>query len=241
MHQTALITVTHDPRGRNIELFNRMSSQIKNIYGELFITVSDQSCPKLIETLENSPFHTKIIPKRGAADARRQAISFGLTGNSDYFHYCDFDRLLCWGSFYYDELSRVVEQIPQHDYLVIGRTKRAFETHPTEWKETERITNKICSLELGNEVDITAGSCAFSRLSATYIHVHSTAQMTDAEWAMIVHRLAKLNVDYIAVEGLQYHEDINGVNAKKSTAHVWYDRLRLSTIISETAIKTGKT
>lgn len=41
-------------------------------------------------------------------------------------------------------------------------------THPVQGVETENITNKICSLELGKEVDITAGSCSFSRNAGKY-------------------------------------------------------------------------
>ena len=64
--------------------------------------------------------------------------------------------------------------------------------------------------------------------------------MTDAEWAMIIHRIAKLNVDYAQVEGLEYHEDTNGITRIISDSEKWLGRLQLSLIISQTALKIGK-
>lgn len=240
MSQVALITATHDPTGKNIDLFNQLLSHLQEIYGELFITISNESSQKLIDVVKQSSFQVKIIPKEGAAQARREVVKFGLTGKSEYFHYCDFDRLLTWSKHHLDELKEIVSDIPNHDYLILGRTKRAMETHPLEWIETEKITNTICSLELGKNVDITAGSCAFSEKSAEFINRYSKEKMTDAEWAMIAHRLAEVEVDFCPVEGLEYDEQINGIERKLPESEKWLSRLKLSLIISESAIKTGK-
>ncbi|MFJ5770170.1 hypothetical protein [Psychrobacillus sp. NPDC093180] len=185
-------------------------------------------------------FNVKIIPKEGAAQARRNVLDFGLTGKGQYYHYCDFDRILTWGKNHLEELKNVVLDIPNHDYQILGRTERAMQTHPVEWIATEKITNNICSLELGKQVDITAGSCSFSRESAEYINSYSKEKMTDAEWAMIAFRIAKLDIDYRPVEGLEYHEETNGISRIISDTEKWLSRLKLSLIISETASKTGK-
>ncbi|TCJ04533.1 hypothetical protein E0Y62_08800 [Cytobacillus praedii] len=240
MIQTALITVTHDPHGRNVKLFQEFKELLEDVYSELFITVSEESSSNLLDALENSKFKTKIIPKLGAAHARREAVKFGLSGTSQFFHYCDFDRLITWVQKHSIELRKIVSFIPQFDYLILGRTERAFQTHPIEWQETERITNRICSIELGKEVDITAGSCAFSRKAGNYIKDCSKEKMTDAEWAMIVHRIANLEVNYLPVEGLEYQEDINSTNGRVTDSEAWLSRLKLSFIISETAYKVGK-
>lgn len=240
MPQIALLTVTHDSEGKNIKLFNELQKELEGIYSEIFIAISEESSIELIKVMEKSKFNIKLIPKEGVAQARRKALKFGLTGKSQYYHYCDFDRILTWGKNHLDELKSVVADIPNHDYQILGRTERALKTHPVEWVETEKITNKICSLELAKEVDITAGSCSFSRKSAEYISRNSKEIMTDAEWAMIALRIAKLDVDYRPVEGLEYHEETNGVSRTISETEKWLVRLKLSLIISETATKTGK-
>lgn len=63
--------------------------------------------------------------------------------------------------------------------------------------------------------------------------------MTDAEWAMIVRRIGKASVGYRAVEGLEYVESINGhPSSTQLDANSWLARLRLSYVISESAIST---
>lgn len=240
MSSVALLTVTHDPKGKNLKLFYELQKEFEDIYNELFITISDESSIELIKEIEKSKFNVKIIPKMGVAHARREALNFGLSGKSAFYHYCDFDRLLTWGNNHLDELKKVVLEIQNHNYIILGRTERAMNTHPVEWVETERLTNKICSLELDQEVDITAGSCAFSRKSGEYIHLHSKEKMTDAEWAMIAYRIAKFDIGYTAVEGLEYHEKTNGITRSISDSEKWLGRLDLSYIISESAIKVGK-
>jgi hypothetical protein len=240
LQKIALITVTHDPSGKNMKLFKELQEDIEGIYSELYITMSDASSIKLLEEIKKSNFKVKVIPKNGAAEARREVLSFGLSGQSEFFHYCDFDRLLTWGKNHLNELKQVISNLEGYDYLILGRTERALKTHPDEWIETEKITNKICSLEFGMNVDITAGSCLFSKVSAEYINKYSKEKMTDAEWPMIVHRIAKLDIGYSPVEGLEYHEETNGITRSISESEKWMGRLKLSSIISETAITTGK-
>lgn len=240
MNNIGLICVTHDPVGKNTNLINKLGSSLNEIYQDIYITVSEETNKDLIDKLEENGFKIKVIPKKGAAHARREVLKFGLTGSNQYFHYCDFDRLLTWADRYGNELKSIVAEIPNSDYLILGRTERAFNTHPIEWVETEKITNKIFSLELGLEADITAGSCGFSRQSAQVIANNSKDKMTDAEWAMIVHRIGKMKVDYKAVEGLEYREEVNGYTRQITDSEKWFGRVKLCYIISESAINTGK-
>ncbi len=176
----------------------------------------------------------------GAAHARREVVQFGLEGNHEHYHYCDFDRLLTWIKTDIDELRQVIRDIQSSDFLVLGRTEQAFQTHPKEWIETERITNKIFSLEIGRQMDITAGSCAFTKRCAEYILRYSEAAMTDAEWPMIAWRIAEAEVDVCHLDGLTYLEVFNNINHDIPESERWLGRLRLSYVISETVLKTGK-
>ncbi|WP_426350308.1 hypothetical protein ACPWSR_03455 [Alloiococcus sp. CFN-8] len=240
MNNVALICVIHDPTLNKVSFVNRIGPLLKEIYKDMYVTVSQETSKALREELVANAFKVKVIPKKGAAHARREVLKFGLTGGNDYFHYCDLDRLLTWADRYRDELKSTVNETSGHDYIILGRTERAFSTHPVEWVETEKITNKIFSLELGEEVDVTAGSCGFSRQSAQLISENSKDKMTDAEWAMIVHRIGKKKVSYRAVEGLEYREELNGYSKEVNGSEKWFNRVRLCYIISESAINTGK-
>ncbi|WP_342515707.1 hypothetical protein [Sutcliffiella sp. FSL R7-0096] len=241
MNNLGLITITHDPNGRYINLFIKHITYITELYEEIYLTISNQSSKEWEEALKVEPsLNFKTIPKKGTAHARREAVKFGLSGKCDYFHYIDLDRLLTWCDRYPEELRGIIGKIPGHPYTILGRTERAFLTHPEEWVETERITNKICSLELRKEVDITAGSSSFSRECASRITSNSKSDMTDAEWPMIVYRIMKQPIHYIEVEGLEYWEATNSVTREVSEGEEWVGRLKLALIISESAITTGK-
>lgn len=240
MSEVALITIVHDPNGKSIPFYKSLKKQFDSIYSELYITISEESSLELKQELEKSNFKIKFIPKRGVTHARHEVLPFGMTGDSKYFHYCDFDRLLTWAYQYPHELQNIVKNIPSHQYIIFGRTEKAFDTHPSEWIETEQIANKIFSLEFGQNVDITAGSCGFSRECAEFILKYSKDQMTDAEWPMIIHRIANLPVCYAAVDGLEYQYEFSGHSETISPSAEWFRRLSLCYIISESAIKAGK-
>lgn len=205
----------------------------------MYIAVSDETAKDVLIELARGGFATRVVRRSGAANARRDALRFATITSSKYLHYCDLDRMLTWVLNYPDELRQIKDEIAKYDYTILGRTERAFHTHPESWVKTEAITNHICSLELGFEVDITAGSCGFSSDSLHLILQHSVSRTTDAEWAMIVRRIGKGSVGYRAVEGLEYVEDINGnPSSTQLDANSWLGRLRLSYLISE-SISTG--
>ncbi len=120
----------------------------------------------------------------------------------------------------------MINDICNYDYLIIGRTERAFDTHPVEWKETEKIANRITSIELDFNADVTAGSCGFSRKSAMFISEYSKDKMTDSEWPMIIKRIGNLHVNYKVAEGLEYKEDINNSQKNVNDAEKWLVRLK---------------
>ncbi len=111
----------------------------------------------------------------------------------------------------FNNKDNVVSEIPKYPYLIIGRSNKAFYSHPVEWYETESIANKIFSLEVGINADITAGSCGISRESANYISKFSNCLMTDAEWPLIVKRIARFDIGYMETDGLCYVEENNGI------------------------------
>lgn len=236
-----LLTTIHDPNCKNLNSFKESAEYIRKIYKDISVTVSDQTNSAYIEELKKYDLNVKVIPKKGAANARREVLKFGISSSEcEFFHYCDFDRMLTWIKSNPEELNKLSKDVVKCDYLIIGRTKEAFLTHPIEWIETEKLSNKVFSLLFGQEVDITAGSCAFSRRSAELISEYSSDEMTDSEWPMIIHRLTSYKINYIAVEGLKYFDDVNGVNIVENEVNAWLSRIRLSYLISNSAVNKCK-
>lgn len=231
--QVALTCITHDPSGSLLPIIRELKDElIKLNYNQKYITISDLTPEEVISELKQCNFNINIIEKSGAANARRESLKFVNNYSHDYYHYCDFDRLLTWIIEFPDELDTLIKNIADVDYLIIGRTQNAFHTHPEEWKVTESISNKIMSLQLGRDVDITAGSCVLSRRSMNYIIKYSSWKMTDAEWPMIINKLTDFDIDYIEVEGLKYINKLNKDNII-DPVQSWSTRLKLSYIISQ--------
>ena len=113
-----------------------------------------------------------------------------------------------WAETYPEELRSIVESIQKHDFLIMGRTKRAFDTHPRFQAETEKLANKVSSLLLGRDVDITAASRGVSMGATEIILKHSKAKFcgTDSEWPVIIHCRSSFQIGYVEVEGLEYED-----------------------------------
>lgn len=80
MNNIGLICVTHDPTGKSTNLVKKLGSSLNKIYQDMYITVSEETNRGLIVELEKNDFKIKVIPKKGAANARREVLKFGLTG-----------------------------------------------------------------------------------------------------------------------------------------------------------------
>jgi hypothetical protein len=119
------------------------------------------------------------------------------------------DRVLHWARSYPEELKRVTAAIPGNDFLILGRTKRAMETHPRNQMDTEALANKVFSLITGIEMDITAASRGISREAAETILRHSRGRFfdSDSEWPIILH-CNGYKLSYMEVEGLEWETEV---------------------------------
>jgi len=128
-----------------------------------------------------------------------------------------------------------------------------METHPVSQRETERLANKVASLVLGREVDVTAASRGLSPEAARTVLEYSNVKSfdTDSEWPVIIQCKSKMQIDYIEVDGLsfedwlQYAEDVdaaggleNWKRAKDEDPARWLHRMRLAQMIAEAALAT---
>ncbi len=229
----ALLATIHDKNGKDLGLMRDGINTLIQIYDEVIFTISEVTCSAYIGELSQIPNCSFIvIPAKGAGDARRNVLKLALEkSHCDFFHCCDFDRILTWLNYDKKELYDLKCTIVKTDFLIIGRTATAFNCHPKSWIETEKITNTVASLALNMKVDITAGSCAMSRNAGMLIIKNSKAKMTDGEWPMIIHKLSSMDIDYIAVEGLKYIEDINSCKSPSSEINQWIGRVNLESII----------
>jgi len=140
------------------------------------------------------------------AHGRHAALQKALELPGGHIHYADMDRLLHWLEVNPEEWRQTLAAIRRADCLIIGRTERAWATHPLAMQETERSINNIFSSLLGRPVDLGGGSRIFSRPAAMCLLAYSppgNAPGTDAAWPVLLQR-AGFSVDYLAVDGLEW-------------------------------------
>jgi hypothetical protein len=202
----ALVSTLHDPDGRMVQPTRRFLDDLKRIYEAIIVVPTSATTPRLLEVLPGTVVESLSESNGCIGVGRRHALKLGVETGSTHLHYCDFDRALHWIGRYPEELAEVVEAVRQHDFLMVGRTDRAFDTHPRVQIDTERITNHGFSLWYGEEVDVSAGSCGVSAAAARLILDRSVAptNATDAEWPALVRLAPGMKVGFLRTEGLEF-------------------------------------
>lgn len=142
--------------------------------------------------------------------SRREALQLAREDGAERLFYCDFDRWLHWADRFPDELQGLPGTIVRHDpdawYVCLGRSSRAFATHPRVQRETEALSNRVISLLTGKKVDATAGSCWLTAPAADLILADSveTSNATDLEWPALIARSGPGRLSSFRVEGLEF-------------------------------------
>jgi len=206
MNEVALAATVHDPSGRFLPFIQKYIAGIASLFPNKAIAVTSQTNPNVKEILNNNGVRLIQTRENEIGSSRRMSVKLALEFKCNHILYCDFDRMLHWVASYQHELESTLIKIQTFDYFIIGRTKRAFETHPLVQKETERITNHVFQMNIGRPFDVTSGTSAMSKKAAEVILNHSIAlsNATDTEWPVIVSRLFSDKIGYVEVEGMEF-------------------------------------
>lgn len=257
MTGVTLATYIHDPDGALYKAIAENISLLMKMYDGIVVIVTKMTDEAIIDELEKNgcdvEFQSNGVGQEFIGDARRMAISEALKKGTGLIHFADIDRILYWVQFYPEELRGVIQDIPKHYFLIIGRTNGAMETHPRSQVETEGLADEVCSLILGLDVDVTAASRGMSSEAARLILKYSKAKYcnTDSEWPIIVHCKSDGLMGYVEVDGLGFEDwlkDTKGVKSagglegwkrlRDESPRSWLHRIRTAHGIAETALTT---
>lgn len=204
-----LLTTVHDPHGKLVEATQNELLHIAELYAGMVVEMTDSTDPRLKKLLSNVA-RIHYNPPGDIARARRNLIRIGLLLHpASCFHFADYDRLLHWWIHYPDELRSVAAVIPDYDFVVLGRTERAMQTHPFIQRETEKLINRLFAHAFGQSIDPLTASRGISNRAAQVINAYSCAvgpAGIDVEWPILAGEAA-----YIPVEGLEYESDTFGI------------------------------
>lgn len=206
----ALAATLHDPGGELLLLLRPALPGLARRYAGLAILATDDTAPAMLDLLADAGATVETRPADYAAVGRRRLDAVrraaGLAPDVAAVHLCDFDRLLHWWHAYPDELEDVVAQMSSVDLLILGRTARAWATHPAVQVETEQLANRAISLLYGVDVDVCAGSRGLSRRAVDYLAARSRelGVGTDAEWPLLLRHADGFACAQRLTEGLEF-------------------------------------
>lgn len=205
----ALISTLHDPNGAVLDPLKRRGEALR-AYPAVYISATEATAPDVIEALVACGVVVEIRPNGEAGSGRRRSLENAVADGHLAYFYCDFDRWLHWAGRFPEELAALPERVgrlrPQPWYACIGRTARAFASHPEVQRVAERATSRAFELVLERRIDATAGSCWLSPEAAAIVVAHSTETTmgTDLEWPALVWRHEPHRLAMIRVEGLEF-------------------------------------
>jgi hypothetical protein len=207
-----LAATHHDPEGRLYDQTVRMLPELARRFGGIAIQATHASQRRSLDLLagagaciqqEEAPASSNLIL---LGRARRAALELGLQLNAPVILFCDFDRALHWAECYPDELMRIVTQLGERDFTVLGRTERAFASHPRIQRDTEAIVNTVYASVSGHTWDVTGAARGISRRAAAAILEGCAEESigTDVAWPLFLQRRGGFTLGYHAAEGLEF-------------------------------------
>jgi len=217
MNPVALALIYHDPKGRLFDQWRRLLPALKNIFAGIAVRGSATAYQPALAYLAK---HDVVVYQEpgGSANSqphigkgRRKALELALTLDQPVLLYCDGDRMLHWVEQYEAELTAVARRLsaPQSaaDFTVLGRTPRAFATHPHSQQDTEALVNQLYQRLSGREWDMLAAARGLSRRAAEFIVAHSQDDeiSTDVSWPLLLARHHPAwTQSYVATEGMEF-------------------------------------
>ena len=207
MAEVALAATFHDPDCADLAATIAAAPDLARRYAALVIFATEETPDRALAPLvavgarvtkHPSDYHEVGWRRLGAV---RAAAALAPAA-----HLCDFDRLLHWWRHWPEELSTVIARVPTTDLLLLGRTARAWATHPAHQRETEQLANRAVSQLFGAEVDVCSGSRGLSRRAVAYLALHGREHGvgTDGEWPLLLRRAGTFSCEHIPTEGLEF-------------------------------------
>ncbi len=258
-HSVTLAVTVHQTDERLAGLAQAQLPELLTRYAALTALCSQGTHPTIVDLLrrqgalvETDDSEPSGIHRIG--DVRRKTIELGLRPGTTHLQMCDFDRAIHWVAHYPQELEAVIADLCDYDLLVLGRTARAWTTHPPTQTETEPLFNRVFALVSGLAWDVGAGSRGLSR-RATETLLEISQELTvgiDAEWPLLLLGRDEFLVGHRQCEGLEFETadrfgpEIEAAGSYQawelgtsSDPRQWIFRLRVALMIAEAAVRYG--
>ena len=229
----ALAVIQYDPAGLLFDQTVRMLPQLQQVFADIAVFANAATAAHSIAYLDGHGVRVVAEAKQVGLEHlgtfRRSAIELALQGSCPYILYCDFDRILHWIEFHPQELTEVAQQITAHDFTVLGRTPRAFATHPRIQRDTEAIINHVFARVTDRLWDTGAGARGLSRRAAAAIVASCLDDQisVDVTWPLCLQQRDGFSFGYLETEGLEFETPDRFSNevAQAGGVQAWSEQL----------------
>jgi len=210
MNEVALALIHYDPGGALFDQTARVLPRLPQVFADIAVFANAATAPRSIAYLRDHGVRVTAEASQVGLNHlgwfRRAAVQLALQGPCPFILYCDFDRILHWMEFHPQELSDVAQQIAAHDFTILGRTPRAFATHPRLQRDTEAIINHVFARITDRTWDTGAGARGLSRRAAETIALDCLDDQisNDVTWPLCLQQLGGFTLGYIETEGLEF-------------------------------------
>ena len=214
MNDVALALIHYDPHGTLFDQTTRVFPRLRETFADIAVYANAATSPRSIGYLREQG--TRVVAEATQTGLnhlgwfRRAAVQLALEGPCPFIIYCDFDRVLHWMECYPQELTAVAQQIRAYDFTVLGRTPRAFATHPRIQRDTEAIINhvfaRVRARVSDREWDTGAGARGLARRAAEGIVTGCLDDQisNDVTWPLCLQQHGGFTLGYIETEGLEF-------------------------------------
>ncbi|HLD11566.1 MAG TPA: hypothetical protein VJB91_01535 [Patescibacteria group bacterium] len=199
----ALCCPLHDPDGRYLQVLEKYGRALSQFYSRISICATPMTSETTISRMKKLGWDVEL---RESLYGEGRRVALQHAERQEVYHCSDLDRMLHWVSEYPSELKDVLKWV-QGDFLILGRTDRAFQTHPFSWQLTESAINTVASQLLRKNVDITAGACLLSEKAKTFLLRSSKERGFGVcgEWPLLLQD-AGMKISYRSVEGYEWED-----------------------------------
>ncbi len=234
-HRHVLVTTVHDPDQRLLPGLMAQRGRLSACEAS-YAFVTEPTDPQVIDTLHEAGVRIEVGPGGSAGAGQRRALDAAVRDEHHNLFVCDFDRWLHWAASYPRELADLPDRVDREHanawYICLGRTDRAFATHPAAQSLPEEMTNRALSIVVGRRLDATAGASWLRSDAAHLILADSTAdsKATDLEWPGLVLVKERSRVQGAFLEGLEfetadaYPMEIERLGSMEAWVHETYDQ-----------------
>jgi hypothetical protein len=207
----ALVTTLHDPHASVLPYLER-ADVIAALawYPVVSVAATVITDARVTDRLQELGVH--VVEGGATGVARRaalEAIPHDLASSN-----IDFDRWLHWLIAWPEELEHLsnrIEQVAARQSVapwcvLLGRTARAFATHPQVQRLPEMATNRTLSLAAGKPLDAVSGAVWLSPEGREIVLASSVeaSAATDLEWAGLILRRDPARLHGLRFEGLEW-------------------------------------